>query len=108
MMTCLRYKPFFEVQAGMVLGESVSISDQGYLCISLPEGHALTQDNLRQLASHHAEYVVISEPDTRSEIQIAIDATETKRRVSEIFSCADLANPTIAALFEQVLAYKSL
>jgi hypothetical protein len=67
----------------------------------------LTEDNLRQLAAHHAEFIFIAEPDTRSDEEIAVDAAKAASRVMDIFAGADLADPTMAALFDQVLAYRS-
>ncbi len=101
------YIPFIEIKAGMILGESLSISDNGFLCISLPEGHTLTPDNLRQLASHHAQFILIAEPDSRTESEIEEDIASATRRVKEVFSGMDNSDPCTVALFEQVLAFRS-
>lgn len=102
-----RYIPLAETEAGMVLGAPVSVSSHGILRFSLPEGHALTEDNLCQLAAHRAEFIFIAEPDTRSDEQVAVDAALAAHRVMEIFTAANLSDPTTAALFDQVLIYRS-
>jgi hypothetical protein len=38
---------------------------------------------------------------------VAADADHAARRVAEIFKGADLSQPTMAALYEQVLRYRS-
>ncbi len=101
------YVPFGEVEADMVLGEPISLTERGVLRFSLPAGHALTEGNLRQLAAHHAEFVCILVPDTRSDEEIAAESAAAAARVMEIFSRANLANPAVAALFDRVLAYRS-
>ena len=107
MRTRQRYLPLIEAEAGMVLGTPVHFGRQGQHRYSLPAGHTLTIDNLRQLAAHHAEFIYIAEPDTRSDIEVAEDAARAARRVMEIFNGADLADPTMAALFDQILGYRS-
>lgn len=90
----------------MVLGAPTNIVDSGVLRFSLPAGHVLTEDNLHQFAAHHAEFIFVAEPDHRSDEQAAIDAALATRRGMHIFSGADLSDPTLAALFVQVLAYR--
>ncbi len=107
MRTRPRYLPLIEAEPGMVLGTPVHMPRQGQHRYSLPAGHRLTDDNLRQLAAHHAEFIFVAEPDTRGDEEVAIDAANSARRVLDIFSGADLADPTLAALFDQVLAYRS-
>ena len=107
MRTRPRYLALIEAEAGMVLGAPVSVVNNGILRFSLPDGHTLTEDNLRQLAAHHAEFIFIAEPDTRPDEQIAVDAAMAARRVMQIFSGADLSDPTTVALFDQVLGYRS-
>jgi hypothetical protein len=107
MRTRPRYLPLIEAETGMVLGTPVHIARQGQHRYSLPAGHRLTEDNLRQLAAHHAEFIYIAEPDSRSDEEVAVDAANAAHRVLNIFSGADLADPTLAALFDQVLAYRS-
>lgn len=107
MRTRPRYLPLIEAEAGMVLGTPVHMGRQGPHRYSLPAGHTLTEDNLRQLAIHHAEFIYIAEPDTRSDAEVAVDAARAAGRVMDIFSGADLEDPTLAALFDKVLAYRS-
>ncbi len=107
MRTRPRYLPLIEAEAGMVLGTPVHMARQGQLRYSLPAGHRLTEDNLCQLAAHRAEFIYVAEPDTRSDEEVATDAAQAAHRVLDIFSGADLADPTMAALFDQVLAYRS-
>lgn len=102
-----QYLPFDEVTAGMLLGEPITLAERNVVRFSLPAGHELTENNLRQLAVHHAEFVCIAVPDTRSDAQIAEDAAAAARRVMQIFEGADLANPALAALFDRVLTYRS-
>lgn len=102
-----RYLPLIEAVAGMTLAAPIQIAEHGRLRYSLPAGHELTDDNLRQLAAHRAEFIFIAEPDERTPEQVAIDTAAAARRVMEIFSGADLSDPTMAAMFDKVLAYRS-
>lgn len=102
------YLPFNEVEPGMQLGEAIALTDRSKIIrFSLPVGHALTEDNLRQLAAHRAEFVCIAKPDSRTDEEIANDAAAAAARVTHIFEGADLAQPVMAALFDRVLAYRS-
>ena len=107
MKTRPRYIPLIEIEAGMVLGGPVNVVHHGMLRFSLPAGHALTDGNLNQLAAHHAEFILIAEPDSRPDEQVAADAAHAAQRVLDIFAGADLTDPTMAALFDQVLIYRS-
>lgn len=107
MRTRTRYLPLVEAAPGMMLGAAVQVAHHGRMSLSLPEGHTLTEDNLHQLTAHRAEYIFVSEPDPRSDEQVATDAAMAARRLLEIFSGADLSDPTLAALFDQVLGYRS-
>ncbi len=107
MRTRPRYLPIIEAEAGMVLGTPVRVVSHGQLRFSLPAGHTLTEDNLHQLAAHRAEFIFVAEPDMRADEEIALDAAAAARRVMEIFAGADLSDPTMAALFDQVLSYRS-
>ncbi len=101
------YLPVIDAKAGMVLGAAVGIVKHRILRYSLPAGHTLTRDNLRQLAAHQAEFVYVVAPETRSDEEIAEDFAQATRSVVEIFADADLGNPTLAALLDQILAYRS-
>lgn len=107
MRTRPRYLPLAEAEAGMVLGAPVRVVNHGVIRLSLPSGQTLTADNLRQLAAHRAEFIFISEPDRRSDEEVAADAARAAHRVMEIFAGADLSDPVMAALFNQVLIYRS-
>lgn len=107
MRTRTQYIPLEEAEAGMLLGAPLSVRQHGILRYSLPAGHTLTRDNLRQLKAHQAEFLFIVQPDTRSDEQVAVDAALAARRTMEIFAGADLSDPTMAFLFDQVLVYRS-
>lgn len=100
------YIPVVEAEAGMVLYAPANAVSGGSVMFSLPQGHTLTQDNLHQLKAHHVEYIFVAEPDERSDAAIAIDNAVIAGKVLHIFHGADMADPTTAALFEQVLAYR--
>jgi hypothetical protein len=100
------YIPIVEAQAGMVLFAPADAVGGGSLLFSLPQGHALTEDNLHQLRAHHVEYIFVSEPDDRPEEAIAVENGVVAGKVLHIFHGADMADPTTATLFEQVLAYR--
>lgn len=107
MRTRPRYIPIIEAAGGMVLASAVRVAERGQLRFSLPAGHVLTSDNLHQLLVHHAEFVFIAEPDGRADEEVAIDAATAAHRVMQVFSGADLTDPHMAALFDQVLTYRS-
>ena len=107
MRTRPRYLPVSEAEAGMVLGIQVRTVGRGPLRFSLPAGHVLTDDNLHQLLAHRAEFIFIAEPDLRPDEQVSVDAALAAHRVMQIFSAADLTDPTMAALFDSVLGYRS-
>ncbi len=90
----------------MELCVKVEVVNQGRL-FSLPSGHKLTGDNLFQLVAHRAEFIFVTEPDPRSDEQVATDAAAAAYRIMEIFSGADLTDSTTATLFNQVLIYRS-
>lgn len=106
MRTRPHYIPLVEARPGMALGAPIVLSQHGIVRYSLPCGHVLTEDNLHQLKAHEAEFLFIAEPDDRSDEQVAVDAALAARRTMEIFSGADLTDPTLASLFDQVLAYR--
>lgn len=107
MRTRTHYIPIVEAEAGMTLGAPVKVVNHGMLRFSLPVGHVLTRDNLHQLTAHQAEFIFVAEPDDRTDEQVAVDAALAARRTMEIFAGADLTDPTLAALFDQVLSYRS-
>jgi hypothetical protein len=107
MKTRRHYIPVADAQVGMTLAERTNIVERGFLNMTLPAGHALTQENLGQLLAHHAEFIYIEQMDPRSDEQVAIDAALAARRVMQIFEGVDLNEPHMATFFDQVLAYRS-
>ncbi len=107
MRTRTHFIPIVAAKEGMTLAAPVNVVSHGVLRFSLPSGYTLTEDNLHQLRVHHAEFIFVAEPDPRSDEQVAVDAAAAARRVMHIFSGADLTDPTVAALFDQILAYRS-
>ncbi len=105
-MRC-RHVTLAQACAGMVLHSSVSIFFHGIKRCFFPANHRLTEGNLKQLATHRIEFLVISEIETRSPEEILSDTAEATGRVKTIFAGADLAEPTMAALYTQVLAFRS-
>lgn len=101
------YLPIMEARPGMVLGEPVFLSERNILRFSLPAGHELCEDSLRQLIAHRAEFVCIAMPDQRPDEEISLAAANSARQVMKIFEGADLSRPALAALFDRVLAYRS-
>ena len=98
------FLPIENASAGMELAEAVKDSFQRAL---LPAGSVLTEENLQQLLSHRVEFIHVSVVDERSDEEIAVEAATAARSVMEIFADADLNQPTMAALFNQVLLYRS-
>jgi hypothetical protein len=107
MRTRPRYITLIEAEAGMELAAPLSTVSHGILSLKLPAGHILTHDSLQQLHAHKAESIFIVEPDTRPSGQIAIKAAEAAHRVMEIFAGADLSDPAMATLFNQILIFHS-
>ena len=93
--------------AGMVLAMPANAVAGGARVFSLPSGHVLTQDNLYQLARHRVEFIVVDVPDQRTHEQVAKERGNTSERMRRIFRGANLNDHCTAALFEQVLAFRS-
>lgn len=104
----LRYLPLSDVVEGMVLGATLQLAVSGVANFTLPEGHTLTESNIRQIALRHGEFVCIAEEDLRSEEAYMADLAIIKSRLEQIFSRADRSHPSIAGLHAAVLAYRSL
>jgi hypothetical protein len=102
-----QYIPIGEAKPGMVLGGTAFGVEGSYLTLSLPTDQVLTEDSIYQLVRHQVEYIFVAAEDPRSEDQKAEDAAQAARQAMQIFAGADLAEPTMAALFAQVLAYRS-
>lgn len=107
MKTRSQYLSVADVQAGMVLATPANAVSGGAVSFSLPAGHALTDENLRQLQRHEVEFIFISTPDLRTDDQVAIDAATAARRIIGVFEGADFSDANMATLFDQVLAYRS-
>jgi|SRR5450830_761536 len=107
MRTRQRYIPISDATIGMVLGAPLTVVYRGILSLTFPDGHALTEENLHELSAHYAEFMCIVEADTRSDKEVAVDAAKSATRVNTIFDGADLSDPTMMTLFEQVLGYRS-
>jgi ABC-type uncharacterized transport system involved in gliding motility auxiliary subunit len=104
MRTRTRYLPIEAALEGMMLAESVK---DRYQRVLLPIGVALTLENIQQLTAHQAEFVCVSITDTRTPEQISVDTATTAHRMLAIFESSDLTQPVMAALFNQVLLYRS-
>jgi hypothetical protein len=104
MRTRTHYLPIEAASEGMVLADGVRDPFQRTL---LAAGVLLTQENIQQLVAHQAEFICISEEEVRTDEQIASDAAEAADRVLAVFEHADLSNPVLAALFNQVSVYRS-
>ncbi len=91
----------------MVLASPANAVRGGSHAFSLPAQHILTPDNLRQMRVHGVEYVVVIEPDTRSDEVVAQDVAQAARHLLQIFGGADLSDNCMARFFEQVWAYRT-
>ncbi len=107
MRTRHHYIPIVDAREGMVLGAPANAVSGGSVGFSLPTGHSLTEENLHQLQAHHVEFIFVLKPDARSDEQVAIDSAMAARRIIRIFESADFSDANTAALFDQVLAYRS-
>lgn len=107
MRTRTLYIPATEAEVGMALAAPLKVVNHGRLRLSLPAGHELTDDNLQQMIANSAEFIFVAVPDTRSDEQIATDTAEVAHRAMDIFSGADLSEPVMASLFDQILAYRN-
>ncbi|MGI9135289.1 MAG: hypothetical protein ACR2I0_15335 [Rhodoferax sp.] len=104
MRSRVRYIPVTEAHEGMVLLEPAK---DPHLRTILPKGIQLTDEQLQQLQAHRVELVCVSIQDARSDEEVAADASMMAKRVLDAFESADLSDPVTAALFNQVLTYRS-
>lgn len=102
-----KYIPLELAQAGMALSQPAQVVHRGFLSLTLPAGHILTEENLSQLSAHHAEFIYIDQADDRSDEEVAIDVAQAAGRVLTLFDGADLSDANTATFFDQVLAYLS-
>ena len=100
----IKYIPAFEAKVGMTLSEP---AQDRQLSNILPAGHTLTEENLHQLVAHQVELLCVAFEDTRSAEDVAQEASVMAKRVLDTFETANLADPLTAALFNQVLTYRS-
>lgn len=107
MRTRTQYLPIMSAKAGMTLAAPLKVVKHGHARFSLPLGHVLTADNLHQMTVNQVEFIFVAAPDLRSDEAIAVDTATVAGRVMKIFEHADLADPTMAALFDQILAYRN-
>lgn len=103
-----RYLPISEVTAGMVLGAPLTLVEHGLKTFSLPAGHRLTEENLRQIAVHHGEFACIEVPELRSEAEIEEQLRQATEKLDRIFAKADRSNSAVEGLYQAVLRYRSL
>ena len=108
MKTRLRYIALSEAEEEMVLGAPLTIAEHGVTNFSLPAGHVLTEQNIRQIALRHGEFVCIAVPETRSDAECAEALAQAQARLDVIFSLVDRHRPAIAGLYKAVLAYRSI
>ena len=106
--TRLRYIPLSEAREDMVLGAPLIIAEHGVTNFSLPAGHELTEQNIRQIALRHGEFLCIQEADSRSEAEYAEAVERSRARLDVIFSLVDRSRPAAAGLYKAVLAYRSM
>ena len=104
MHTRTHYLPIEDANVGMLLAEAVRDRFQMPL---LPAGSTLNEENLQQLLAHGVDFLCITYADERSAEEIAAQTAEVARSVAAIFASADLAEPVMAALFHQILSYRS-
>ena len=98
------YLPIEDIREGMVLAETVR---DPYQMPLLPAGSSLSAENIRQLLAHAVEFICVSYPDPRSAEEIGAQSATAAHAVMEIFASADLSDPVLFALFNQVLVYRS-
>ena len=106
METRLRFLPIADVQEGMILGAPAVPAEQGVSNFSLPAGHMLTESNIHQLAVRHADFVCIQIPDERTQEEREAEWSMNEIRLQQIFRVADLNDPTMAHLYQAVLAFR--
>lgn len=106
METRLQFLPIAEAEEGMVLGAPVVLPEHGVSNFNLPAGHTLTESNIHQMAVRHAEFVCIETPDERTPEEREAEWSINETRLRQIFRAADLEDPTMARLYQAVLAFR--
>lgn len=106
METRLLYLPIADVQEDMVLGAPVVLAEQGVSNFTLPAGHPLTESNIHQMAVRHAEFVCVQQADQRTPEEREAEWAMNEMRLQHVFRSADLNDPTMARLYQAVLAFR--
>lgn len=102
----IHYLPLGLAVPGMVLGAPLVLMEHGVVRFNLPVGHVLTDANLEQLRTRHAEIVCVQEPDTRTSEQREAEWAQEEARVKRVFQLADMKQNLVRSLFQSVLAYR--
>ncbi len=101
------YLSIEEIASGMTLAKPLAVTEKRILRYMLPEGHVLTEDNVRQLASHHAEAVCVWLADDRTDEEIAANALQVEAKLRRLFAHSDLTQPIMAAFFDRIRTHLS-
>lgn len=101
------YLSIEEIAPGMTLAKPLAVTEKRILRYMLPEGHQLTEDNIKQLASHHAKAVCVWLADDRTDEEIAASNAEMESKLHRIFAHADRGQPIMAALFNRLCMHLS-
>ena len=101
-----RYLPAAQLRPGMVIAHALSVSVRERIVFQLPAGTTLDAKMVYQLQQRGAEHACIREPDTRSEEQRTAQRDYAHKRLSKIFSAADLESPATRTLFDAVLEFR--
>lgn len=107
MRTRTRFLAIDDVTPGMVLAEPAMAMDHGFMGLKFPAGLVLTQESIDQLWAHQAEYVEIEEPDARTDDSRLAESESALQDLTARFSRLDLTEPVVAALFQQLVNYRS-
>lgn len=91
----------------MVLAREMTQLEHDVITFHLPAGHALTEENLHQLASHHGVGALVNVTDPRTPEQRLSHASRQAARVEMVFRHADLRDPAAQALVQALLACRS-
>ncbi|MBT9511129.1 MAG: hypothetical protein IV104_02165 [Acidovorax sp.] len=102
-----QYVVIQQAEPGLTLAAPADAVVAQAMAYSLPAGHVLTPENIHQLQAHKVQFIVVSAPDARTDVQVAQDLVNTQTQIQKVFAGADLSAPCLAILFEQVLAFRS-
>jgi hypothetical protein len=107
MATRTRYLALSDLAPGMVLAQPLTQVEHEVVTYTLPAGHVLTDENLHQLASHHAVGALVLQEIDRSDAQHLAHIQRQSARLQMIFRHADLTVPQTQALVAVLLAHRS-